>query len=79
MKNILKSVVVKLFYNDLLKLIAKPILSNFPVIKSKLKDKRDSIYVQNSSNNIQIVYENNFLEGIKSEVESRKNSMDGNK
>ena len=79
MKKNLKSAVVRLLYSDFLKSIAKPILNNFPLIKLKLKAIRDGIHVQNSSNNIEVAYEGNFFKNIKDEVESRKNSVSGNK
>jgi len=77
MTNFLKNWLVKLFYNDFLKSIARPLLNNFPALKLKLTNIRDSIYVVNEESN-SANYDTDFLNEIKIEVESRKRANTGN-
>lgn len=77
MINFFKNWIIKLFYNDFLKSMARPILNNFPALKLKLINIRDSIYVINEDTNI-AKYDNDFLNEIKREVELRKRANIGN-
>jgi len=77
MINFFKNWIVKLFYNDFLKSMARPILNNFPALKLKLTNIRDSIYVVSEDTN-SANYDTDFLNEIKKEVELRKRANTGN-
>jgi len=71
-RSVLKSVVVKFSNSDAMVKLAKKILIYFPSLKSKLIRVRDNAHIVVDEDKIDTIYEDNFLDKIKNEIELNK-------